>query len=610
MPAAPEFPPIADHGVIGDLKTIALVSLDGVIDFMCHPNFDSPTVFASLLDPEQGGFFAITPRLGAMRRRQLYLPDTNILITRFLSQEGVVELSDFMPTDRTGRIIRRIKAVQGSPRFRLECAPRADYGRATPNVAIYHDCAYFEFTSEMCEDRKHRVYRLRTPVKLEADDRGGVVAEFTLKPEDKAFFIFEAVEESGHGPEYDARDVARLFKETSNYWRNWINRSTYRGRWREMVHRSALALKLMTSQEHGSIVAAPTFSLPEVLGGERNWDYRYTWIRDAAFTLYAFLRLGFKDEALAFFEWLHTRAERCEKDGSIQIMYGVDGRMELTERTLEHLRGYADSTPVRIGNGAYDQLQLDIYGELMDAVYLAAKLHGGLDHDFWVQLTQTVEYVRSHWRKADEGVWEVRGGRREFTYSRLMCWVAVDRGMRLAQRFSLPAPLEAWRETRDAIKQDIFERFWDKDRCAFVQAADSDAMDASVLLMPLVKFIHPMDPYWRSTMDAIKESLLQDCLVFRYDVEHAAPDGLSGAEGAFTTCSFWYVECLARSGDVKQARLLFEKMLSYANHLGLYSEELSPWGEHLGNFPQALTHLALISAAYALNEEHERQEGA
>ncbi|MCF8127992.1 MAG: glycoside hydrolase family 15 protein [Deltaproteobacteria bacterium] len=588
-----DFPAIEDHGVIGDLRTVALVTLDGTIDYMCYPRFDSATVFGSLLDSEKGGSFSIHPKMDIVRKRQIYLPDTNILISRFLSSEGVAELSDFMPVDRSGKVIRRAKAVQGDIRFRLACSPRPDYGRATPKVDIYHDCAYFE-TSDL-------VFRVRTPVAL-TEKNGGVVADFTLEAGETAFFIFEEVEESGHGPEYDEQYVVQAFKDASNFWRDWVGRSTYKGRWREMVHRSALMLKLLTSQEYGSMVAAATFGLPEEIGGERNWDYRYTWIRDSAFTLYALLRLGFQEEALAFFGWLHDRTDTCKRDGAMQIMYGVNGRKDLSEKSLTHLAGYRNSIPVRVGNAAYEQLQLDIYGELLDAVYLVCRKTGEIYRDFWQQLTQTVEYVCENWREADQGIWEVRGGKRHFLSSRLMCWVALDRAVRMTHRLSLPAPLNRWRNIRNEIHESIYKDFWDGEQQTFVQHKGCHAIDGASMLMPLVKFISPTDSYWLSTMKQIKRRLLNDCLVYRYDNEEVPIDGLTGLEGAFTTCSFWYVECLARTGDVKQARLLFEKMLSYANHVGLYAEELSPTGGHLGNFPQALTHLSLISAAYALNE--------
>ena len=588
-----DFAPIEDHGIIGDLKTVALVTLDGAIDYMCHPDFDSPTVFASLLDPEKGGAFRISPGMDAMRKRQIYLPDTNILISRFLSSTGVAELTDFMPVDRSGRVIRRAKAIQGDIQFRLACHPRPDYGRQIPEVAVYHDCAYFD-TGDV-------VFRVRTPVELREEDNG-VVAEFKLKAGQTAFFIFEQVEQSGHGPEYDERYVVQAFKDTSNFWRDWISRSTYTGRWREMVNRSALALKLLTSQENGSIVAAATFGLPEELGGERNWDYRYTWIRDAAFTLYALLRLGLHEEAADFFQWLHRRTGTCARDGAMQIMYGIDGRRGLDESTLSHLSGYEHSRPVRIGNAAYDQLQLDIYGELLDAVYLITERTGDIHRDFWERLTRTVTFVCDHWREPDEGIWEVRGGRRRFLSSRVMCWVTLDRAIRMARTLSLPAPLSRWIEVRNEIDHSIFQDFWDSEQSAFVQHKGSQAIDAAAMLMPLVRFISPTDPYWLSTLKQIQRRLVNDCLVFRYDNQEDGVDGVPGQEGAFTTCSFWYVECLARSGDVQKARLLFEKMLSYANHVGLYAEELSLSGAHLGNFPQALTHLSLINAAYALNQ--------
>ena len=417
-------------------------------------------------------------------------------------------------------------------------------------------------------------------------------------------FVLERVEPDYVPREYSEAETRAAYEETIAFWRRCVGHSRYRGRWREMVNRSALTLKLLTYRPTGAIVAAPTTSLPEQIGGGRNWDYRYTWIRDAAFSLYALLRLGFTDEAEAFTGWLRDRimGGTDSKTGPLQIMYGIDGRSELTEETLDHFEGYRGSSPVRVGNGAYDQLQLDIYGELIDSVYLFNKYGRPIAHDGWVEISRVVDWLCTAWDQPDEGIWEVRGGRQNFTYSRLMCWVAIERATRIARQRGLPADLEAWRAARDAIYNQIMSRGWNEKRQAFVQHFDTDVLDASLLLMPLVKFIAPTDPRWLSTLDAITRELVSDSLVYRYNVS-ASPDGVGGDEGTFSICSFWYVEALARAGRLEEARLAFEKMLTYANHLGLYSEEIGPTGEQLGNFPQAFTHLALISAAVNLDHQ-------
>jgi GH15 family glucan-1,4-alpha-glucosidase len=397
-----------------------------------------------------------------------------------------------------------------------------------------------------------------------------------------------------------------MFDGTVAYWRRWLSQSGYRGRWREMVNRSALTLKLLTYHPTGAIVASPTTSLPEQLGGPRNWDYRYTWIRDAAFSLYALLRLGFTEEAQAFMGWLTDRfregKQRDVVEGPLQIMYGIDGRAQLEEIELDHLEGYRGSAPVRIGNGAADQLQLDIYGELIDSVYLYNKYGVPIYHDAWEDLCRIVEWTCEHWDQADEGIWETRGGRQDFVYSRLMCWVAIERAVRMARQRGLPADIVRWMAARDQIYEQVMARGWHEERNAFVQHYDTDVLDASVMMMPLAKFIAPTDPRWLSTLEAIDRELVSDSLVYRYNVE-ASPDGLRGDEGTFSICSFWYVEALARAGKLNEARLAFEKMQTYANHLGLYSEEIGPTGEQLGNFPQAFTHLALISAAVNLDRQ-------
>jgi GH15 family glucan-1,4-alpha-glucosidase len=386
------------------------------------------------------------------------------------------------------------------------------------------------------------------------------------------------------------------------YWLDWIAQSTYTGRWRETVNRSALVLKLLTYAPTGAIVAAPTTSLPEQLGGSRNWDYRYTWIRDSSFTLYALMRLGFADEATAFSQFVIDRFSNASSNGSgpLQVMYGIDGRAQLPEEELEHLEGYEGSAPVRIGNGAAHQLQLDIYGEIIDAVYLIDRRGTRIPYDAWIALAEVVEWVCENWDQPDEGVWETRGGRKRFTYSRVMCWVALDRAVRIARERSLPADIVRWMRVRDEIFFRVMKDGWSEQKQAFVQHDETDVLDASVLVMPFVHFIAPDDPRWLSTLDAIGRELVSDSLVYRYDPE-ASPDGLDGDEGTFSICSFWYVEALSRAGRVREARMAFEKMLTFANHLGLYSEEIGPSGEQLGNFPQAFTHLALISAAFSLD---------
>jgi GH15 family glucan-1,4-alpha-glucosidase len=595
-----DFLPIADHGIIGDLHTVALVGADGTIDWYCCPAFDSPSVFAAILDRKKGGYYRISP-LEDWTSKQLYFPDTNVLITRFFTPGGVGELQGFMPIARTGaerhrhQLIRRVVGVRGAIRFRVDLQPRFNYARDSHETHEYEHGVVFE-SETLC-------LALQATRPIACDDHG-VHSEFNLRAGESVTFVLEQVARDYVPREYSEEETREAYERTIDYWRRWLAQSRYRGRWREMVHRSALTLKLLTYEPTGAIVAAPTTSLPEQIGGERNWDYRYTWIRDAAFSLYGLLRLGFTEEAGAFMNWLTDRfREGVDRSGDpLQTMYSIHGDRELPEQTLDHLEGYRGSAPVRIGNAAAEQLQLDIYGELIDSVYLYNKYGTPIYHAAWQDLSRVVNWVGENWDQPDEGIWEIRGGRKDFTLSRLMCWVAIERATRMARQRGLPADLVRWMRHRDEIYEQIMERGWSEQRKTFVQHYGSDVLDASLLLMPLVKFIAPTDPRWLSTLDAITEELVSDTLVQRYHA-HSAPDGLLGDEGTFSICSFWYVEALTRAGRVDDARLAFEKMLTYANHLGLYSEEIGPTGELLGNFPQAFTHLALISAAFNLDRE-------
>lgn len=594
-----KYQPIENYGVIGDLNTVALVSLEGSIDFMCFPHFDSPSIFTAMLDHDKGGFFKIAPVFGDMKTRQMYLPDTNVLLTRFLSSEGVGEITDFMPVEELyeGHIlIRRITSIRGNVKYKMQCAPRFNYAMSSHvSTKIGNKII---FTSNGPDAL---AISLESNVPLEISENDGY-AEFTLNHGETADFVLELVKNKPSEFSNLSMFVSRELDETLDYWKSWVNNSTYNGRWREIVNRSALVLKLLTSHKYGSVVAAPTFSLPEHIGGDRNWDYRYTWIRDASFTLYSLLNLGYTKEARAFMNWVEKLCQDIGDAGSLKLMYTIDGRKEIDEQELTHLEGYKQSSPVRIGNDAYDQLQLDIYGELMDAVYLYNKYGEPISYDFWLNMAHQMDWVCDNWNQPDEGIWEVRGGRKEFLYSRMMCWVALDRAVKLAEMRSFPLP-ERWKQERDTIFHSIFKDFWNEDKQTFVQYKGATTVDAAILLMPLIRFISPTDPKWLSTLKVIEEELVSDSLVFRYRHDKAADDGLISPEGTFSMCSFWYVECLSRAGQLKKARLYFEKMLGYGNHVNLYAEQLGFQGEHLGNFPQAFTHLGLISAAINLNSQ-------
>jgi GH15 family glucan-1,4-alpha-glucosidase len=596
------YQPIENYGVVGDLNTVALVGRNGSIDFLCFPNFDSPSVFAALLDKEKGGRFKIEPKNDNVKHKQLYLPDTNVLLTRFLAKEGVGEITDFMPVEElyVGKeLVRIVSCVRGSLEFDLECCPRFNYASAGHSISQTSETEII-FQSEGPD--KIRL-SLRGTVALTVQGTDAKIS-FRLKTGEQAIFILECVSEKPATVPVVEFATKALF-DTINYWKDWISKSQYRGRWMEIVNRSALVLKLMTSRKYGSIVAAPTFGLPEEIGGVRNWDYRYTWIRDASFTIYALLKLGYKKEAREFMHWVERQCDDIGDAGSLSLMYSIDGRKDLVETELSHLQGYQGSKPVRIGNGAHDQVQLDIYGELLDAVYLYDRYAEPLSYNFWLNLQKQVDWVSKNWETEDEGIWEVRGGKREFLYSRMMCWVALDRGIKIADAHSYPLNPE-WKIQRDKIFRSIHHDFWNPQLKAFVQYKGADTVDAATLLMPLIRFISPTDPKWLTTLKRIEDELVSDSLVYRYRTNESL-DGLAGAEGTFSMCTFWYVECLSKAGQLNKARLFFEKMLGYANHVGLYAEMLGVQGEHLGNFPQAFTHLGLITAALSLDHQFNDQ---
>jgi GH15 family glucan-1,4-alpha-glucosidase len=602
-----EYLPIAEHGLVGDLHTVALIGTTGTIDWYCCPAFDSPSVFGSILDAKAGGYYALRPEGVDWSSKQLYFPDTNILITRFFTPVGVAEVQDFMPIESPDigmhrhRLIRRVVAVRGEMTFLIDVQPRFDYARTDHEVEMHPHGVLFRSPVLTLALEGAIAKAMGSQRRLERQD-GGIHATFDLSAGESQTFVLERVPEDHICRPYPEHETASTFEATVRYWRGWLGHSRYRGRWREMLQRSALTLKLLTYAPTGAIVAAPTTSLPEQLGGERNWDYRYTWIRDAAFSLYGLLRLGFTEEASAFMAWLtdRTREWKVGPSGPLQIMYGIDGRGELPELDHPTWSGYRNSAPVRIGNAAADQRQLDIYGELIDSIYLYNKYGSPIHYETWENVRRIVDWLCENWDQADEGIWETRGGQKDFTYSRLMSWVAIERAIRMNRARGLPGDIVRWLAERDRIYHQIMKRGWSEERGAFVQHYGSDVLDASILLMPLVLFIAPTDPRWLSTLDGIGDELVSDSLVYRYNVE-ASPDGLRGEEGTFSICSFWYVEALTRAGRLEEARLAFEKMLTYANHLGLYSEEIGPTGDQLGNFPQAFTHLALISAAFNLD---------
>ncbi len=612
----PRYPEISDHGLIGDLQTAALVTSDGTLDWLCCPRFDSPSVFASLLDADRGGHFRIAPDRDDYVSKQLYFPDTAILVTRFMTPDGVGEIHDFMPVTGSAaterhRVVRNIRVVRGTMRFAIGIQPRFDYGRKTHKLEFSDNGALFR-----ADDLELTVHGIGAEGPSLKDlgisggrDGDGLRWTRTLREGEIGGVVLEWM--GGQPRRIPPGEAQQLAGDTQRFWRDWLHRSTYTGRWRDMVSRSAMTLKLMTYAPSGAPVAAPTTGLPEQAGGERNWDYRYTWIRDGSFSIHALLGLGYIEEAAAFGSWLRDRAmeQAGDASGPLKIMYRVDGSSDLVEETLDHFEGWRGSRPVRIGNGAADQLQLDIYGEALDAIFLADSCGVQPGHQGWTAVSSLIDWLCEHWDQPEEGIWETRGGRKPFTYGRFQAWVALDRAIRLAAQRGRPADTARWTTERDLIYHQVMQRGWNPKLGAFTQHYDSEVLDSSLLLMPLQGFIAPRDPMWVSTLRAMDRELVSDSLVYRYNPS-ASPDGLAGDEGTFTLCTFWYVDALARAGRLDDARLTFEKMHTYANHLGLYSEEIGSTGEQLGNFPQAFSHLSLISAAINLDRQLDQGAGS
>ncbi|MEY2243705.1 glycoside hydrolase family 15 protein [Streptomyces sp. BF23-18] len=604
------YPLIENHGLIGDLQTAALVTTEGTVDWFCSPRFDSPSVFGALLDQGKGGHCTVRPAHPTHATKQLYLPGTAILVTRFMTEAGAGEVVDFMPVTGTTvtsrhRLVRLVRCVRGTMTFQVEIAPRFDYGRAKHEAHITEHGAVF--TAE--DGTELTMHPIREPqderlLDILTDQDGDLRLSVTLRAGQQRGLVLEM---GAEGPPTEIRldGYQRLFDQTVAFWRSWLAQSRYTGRWREMVERSAITLKLMTFAPSGALVAAPTTALPEQLGGERNWDYRFTWIRDASFSVYALLGLGFTEEARAFIAWLSDRVKERAGDsgttGPLNVMYKVDGSADLEEQVLDHWEGYAGSAPVRIGNGAATQLQLDIYGEALDSIHFAHQHGFQIGHAGWTAMRENLDWLADHWDQAEEGIWETRGGRQDFTYGRVMSWVAFDRALRLAEAKGWPSSYGRWQTERDAVYDQVLAKGWSEQQQAFVQHYGSDVLDSSLLRMSTVGFVSPEDPIWASSLDAIERKLVSDSLVYRYDPE-ASPDGLRGSEGTFSLCTFMYVDALVRAGRTDQARLVYEKMMGYANHLGLYSEEVDLTGRQLGNFPQAFTHLALIDATLTLDK--------
>lgn len=584
-----EYRPIEDYGVIGNGHTAALISSRGSVDWLCFHRFDSPSLFARILDPDRGGYWSVQPE-EPFESSHRYREATNILETTFQCTGGTVVIRDFMDIASVarlrrlpapGRIIRIAECTDGKVRVISSCLPRPNYARTPPEFALHGNQATFGG------------YTLTGPAIWEADDAGeALTCRVTLRAGETADFTL-ATEDDATLPQLGPADA---LKATTDYWRNWSGACTYEGPYRDTVIRSALTLKLMTYEPSGAIVAAPTTSLPETFGGERNWDYRFTWIRDASFTLYALLLAGYLDDEQPFFDWL-VRTVKLKGTG-ISTLYPIVPESGTAEEVLDHFRGYRDSRPVRIGNQAAVQEQLDVYGEVMGAIQFAWRIGKYDPTPLWGTMRQMLDWVTRHWHDRDSGLWEVRGGVRHFVYSKAMMWFALDCGIEIAEEMRLPGDIEVWRRERDMIHEEVLNKGWSDALGAFKQSYEDEHLDAANLRLSTINFIRGDDPRMLSTIDATLEHLVVDGLCYRYI---DAPEGVTGKEGSFVVCTTWLINALMRAGRTGEAHRMFQNLLARASPLGLYAEEIQPaTGTHMGNFPQSFSQIGIINAAVSL----------
>ncbi|KAK8056128.1 Six-hairpin glycosidase-like protein [Apiospora rasikravindrae] len=661
-----DYLPIENYGIIGNMRTCALVAIDGSIDFMCWPDFDSPSLFCRLLDKDKGGYFSIAPRdAPSCTTKQQYLPSSGILQTRYIHEDGVVDLVDFFPRPKTTAIlssksfkqnayretqkvqeelkrwlVRRVECIRGRLALDIAIFPAFGYAREPHETKILRPVVKSEDHSSKTVTFSSQSLKLQLDVTIDKGENEsdicpsvifkkearpgmageGVVAKILITEGKAVSFILREDSEQHVTENITTAVVDKQQNDTQSFWFNWLSKSTYKGGWREVISRSLMILKMLTYEPTGAIVAAPTFSIPEDIGGGRNWDYRCSWVRDSSFTIYILLRLGFTEEADAYMEFMNQRfVHSLKPDGGLPIMFTIRGETEIPEVELEHLEGYKGSRPVRIGNGAAFHHQHDIYGELMDGIYLYNKYGKPITWDTWVSVRKMLDHVLTIMDQPDMSIWEVRNHKQHFVYSKIMMWVAFDRGLRLSEKRCLPCPnRHKWLEARDSLYEEIMEKGYNKEMGCFIQGYESRThIDSSILIAPLVFFIAPNDPRFIGTLDRIllppeKGGLTSTGLVYRYDTQ-VSEDGVGGREGAFSMCTFWLVEAMTRASVYEPKYLarainLFENMLSFSNHLSMFSEEIARSGEQLGNTPQAFSHLALISAAFNLDRvrEHKR----